>query len=221
MTKYRERMYTIMNITIGEIANILLPFTTSLKMYIHEPFPYISASIGNGSAISKLFISVMQTQEHLYSASIGDDVYGGNRLIPTGYTEMPFIREKNFYGYSTEVPTTFNLNPSNFRLWLMKTMYLYNITRFNPNDFTLKITDMGFNSVKIKRIIDRIFKSFNRPSGTVSDLITIVNTNGKEFNLYRLEDKEIKCVYAKLKNIGLEPIIVDKRIIRIDYERRT
>lgn len=214
-------MYTIMNITIGEIANILLPFTTVLNMYIREPFPYISASIGNVSMVSKLYVSVIQTQEHLYSVSIGDDTYGGNRLIPTGCRDIPFIREKNFYGYSTDVDTTFNLNPDKFRMWLMKALYLYNITRFDPNDFSLKVIDMGFNSLKIKRTIDKKFKSFNRPSGTILDLITIVNTNGNEFVLYKLEEKEIKCVYAKLKSIGLEPIIVDNRIIKINYERRT
>ncbi len=210
-----------MKINIGEIVNIIIPFTTSMNLSIYGSFPVITSSIGNNSATTKLYMSIMQTSENFYSIAITDDIYNGNKFIPTGNINKPFIREKYFLGGDFYESECFkNIEGKDFQLWFYNKLYEYNIIRFNPKNYNKKLIDLGFNSGKIKRILDKNFKKLHYINGSISDLINITNDKEIGFSLSGLEDKEIRCIYAKIKNLGLEIVIFDNKITKVKYDRR-
>ena len=83
-----------MVITIGEIVDELIPFSSLVRSNILSGFPYVTASIRGGGNCTRLYISVMQMSEHFYAVAVTDDVFNGNRYIPTGNPDKPFIHEK-------------------------------------------------------------------------------------------------------------------------------
>lgn len=64
-----------MNITIGEIIDVILPFASTITVSKRSLFPWINANIEGGSSVTRLFISVKQVSEWTYSAVVTDDVY--------------------------------------------------------------------------------------------------------------------------------------------------
>lgn len=210
-----------MNTTIGEIIDVVLPFTTSMNIMMHGLFPYIQASLGNVNSTTRLFISIMQTSEHIYAIAVTDDVYNGNRIIPIENTDCPFIKERHFLNRSSDDLYCLKDIPfKHFKARFFNVLYSNQLIRFNPSNWKTKLIDMGFNSMKIKRTIGRSFRQLKCNRGDIADLIHVVNIEHNKFDLSSLEEKEIRCVYAKLKNMGLETTIVDKYIVKIEYERR-
>lgn len=212
-----------MIITIGEIVNKMLEYTTSLGMSRCGPFPVLTAGIGGSTGTTKIHIYIMQTAEHVYAATVTDDVYNGNRFVPTPDSSKPFVREKHFLSIDDayRYESTLNIKSDAFNSWFYKQLYEFDIIRFNPDNRTQRVSDIGFNSLKIRRTIDRTFKSHHCIGFDMGELIDLVHDKHKTFDLTGLAEKELKCIYAKLKNYGLELTIQDNKIIAIEYERRS
>ena len=213
-----------MNITIGEIIDVILPFASTITVSKRSLFPWITANIEGGSSVTRLFISVKQVSEWTYSAVVTDDVYNGNRLIPTDTVEPPFIQEKSFLSYEynqKDIDGKNNMNVIQFRRWLFRILYTYRVIKFDPCNWSKRVVDLGFNSTKIRRCIDKTMRKMKCYKGDIFNLIESINTKHEKFSMEELEDKEIRCIYAKLKSLGLNPIIIDKNIVKIEYEKVT
>lgn len=212
-----------MVITIGEIVDELIPFSSLVRSNILSGFPYVTASIRGGGNCTRLYISVMQMSEHFYAVAVTDDVFNGNRYIPTGNPDKPFIHEKYFIsGGSDEYPDIKNeyVRSDEFHNWLFNQLHSFGIIRFNPDDWSTLFTELGFNSVKIRRVIDKEFSKNHCIHGTIRELIELVNIKNKQFDLSKLYEKELSCVYAKLKSIGIIATINSGHIIHTEYERK-
>ena len=210
-----------MIVTIGEVVDIALPFASNITVSQRSQFPWMCANIVGGTSVTKLFILVKQISEHLYSAVITDDVYNGNRLIPTDTSDPPFIKEKNFLGGDTDdniIEGKNDMSPIQFKKWFFKSLNRYQIIKFDMNDWNRRIIDLGFNSIKIRKHIDRTIRQMKCGRGDIYALMESINVKHNKFPMDDLEDKEIRCIYAKLKSLGLDPIIVDKSIVKINYE---
>ena len=74
--------------------------------------------------------------------------------------------------------------------------------------------------MKIRRVIDKEFSKNHCIHGTIRELIELVNIKNKQFDLSKLYEKELSCVYAKLKSIGIIATINSGHIIHTEYERK-
>lgn len=211
----------MMEVTIGEIVNELLPYSVRIETVMSDPFPYVHALIVDRNHIVRQYIHTLQVKEHSYVIAIQDDETNGNKFIPTKNSSKPFIREKYFIdGESKETVEFASVEGKNFSDWLLRTLYQLNLIRFNPDDKYLRFADLGFNSPKIRRVIDKSFSSNHCKYGNISELLDVVNKSSKSFTLSNLLQKEVSCVNAKLRNLGLVAVIKDNDIVSIDYERR-
>lgn len=212
-----------MKVTIGEIINELYPYSTRISTYTVQSLPYVTAPIRSGGNITRIWLSVLQTSEHKYAVATTEDIHNGNDIIPTADMNRPFVREKNYLSMEV-LPDDLiveRIDRSQFKGWLYKQLYDYDIIRFNPVNWYVKMSDMGFNSSKIRRAIDQEFNNHHLRGGTILDLITIVGDRGSAFKLPALANKELSCVNAKLRNLGLVPTFNGTNIIRMEYDKRS
>ena len=79
---------------------------------------------------------------------------------------------------------------------------------------------MGFNSIRIKRILTNKFKEYHCRDNTVEELMKIIMDKGQQFDLHPMKQKEVNCIFAILRNLGLNEKI-DKDIIKsLSFIRR-
>lgn len=211
-----------MVITIGEIVNEILPFSNQVTSSIVNGFPYVNAPIRGSGSCPKIYVSVVQFDNHVYAAAVTDDVFNGNKFIPTGNSSKPFIREKYFMRGNEQSADRIvsRIQLREFHSWWFKQLYDYGVICFNPDNLTTQVRSLGFNSLKIRRTLERMFSKNHCRFGNIEELINLVNNQKKSFDLTNLLDKELSCVNAKLRNLGLLVTIKDGYIINIDYERK-
>lgn len=215
-----------MQSTIGEIANELLPYSNKIEMNMVNDLPFIKANIGGSTGITKAIIYVIQTELHKYA--ICDDYNDPlNRYLPTGNITNPFILEKEiiqrWYNDSSdniEIKVLHDLDLESFVEYLYERLYHYGIILFNPENKDLKFSELGFNNIKIRNTIEKSFKFNSCESGTIKDLINIINKENKSFSLRGLREREINCIFAKLRSIGIHIVIEDKIITKLYFERK-
>lgn len=215
-----------MQSTIGEIANELLPYSNKIEMNMVNDLPFIKANIGGSTGITKAIIYVIQTELHKYA--ICDDYNDPlNRYLPTGNITNPFILEKEiiqrWYNDSNdniEINVLHDLDFESFVEYLYERLYHYGIILFNPENKDLKFSELGFNNIKIRNTIEKSFKFNSCESGTIKDLINIINKENKSFSLRGLREREINCIFAKLRSIGIHIVIEDKIITKLYFERK-
>lgn len=216
-----------MRTTIGELVAELSLYSNLIEMNISSGFPFLRIYLSGRNNTTKAIMYVIQTSEHQYAAYDNEDDLLGNKCFPTGSISRPFIREdvlaKELFGDNIEsykLSIKNNMNYNDFIDYLYTRLWQYDIIKFDPKNKRLHFAGMGFTSTKIRNIINSTFSKNNHPNGKISDLFDIVIKDRKPFDLDDMKPKELKCVYATLKNIGIVPLIKDNKIIEIDFERR-
>lgn len=219
-------MNTKMQSTIGEVVDQLLPYSNAVETTIVDDMPFVRAYISNASNITRAMVYVVQTGMNEYSVCDTQDEMLGNKLFPTGSISKPFISErsliKDLFGISdkSSINIKSKLSTTGFSKYLIDCLWRYDIIRFNPDSFKIHMSDMGFNNVKLRQVINRSFNENNRRGGTLNDLIDIITIHHKKFNLNPLKEKDIRCISAKLKNIGLIITFDNGYITGVTFERR-
>lgn len=213
-----------MNITIGEIANILLPYTNLIEMNITNDHPFLKAYL-NGSGLStRIYMYVVQTGEHTYAVCDSDDDKNGKRYFPTGSIKRPLMPEKDivnewFNGEDKGSDPSVKIGLTNltFEDYLLERLFEYGILIFDPKDKNVSITSLDFKSLKIRRIVDRAFADNHYRNSNIGNLIDLVMKKHKTITFPQLKEKEIKCIYAKLKDRGLDVTFKDCEIVKVKY----
>lgn len=216
-----------MHITIGELTNEILPYSSKIEMnIINTCIPYVKAYLSGEGSISKAVIYIIQTNENQYSAcdNNNDPL---DRYMPSGNITDPFVVEKDvihrWFGEKCEpkkIRIKEGLNLESFRKYFYDILFDYEIIRFDPNSRNMRMSSMGFTSEKIRRVINRTFTENHCKDNRIDDLINLVREQGKPFSLQSLRHRELACVVAKLKNIGLDPTVEKNFITKINYMRR-
>lgn len=217
-----------MQSTIGEIANELLPYSNKIEMNMVNDLPFIKANISGSTGTTKAIFYVVQTGIHEYA--VCDDYNDPlmKRYLPTGNVSNPFILEKEiiqrWYSTNSDDDNDINvikaLNLESFIKYLYERLYYYEVIPFNPENKSLRFSELGFNNIKIRNTIEKSFKFNSCESGTINDLINIVCKENKHFSLKGLREREINCVFAKLRSIGIHAVINDKIITKLYFERK-
>lgn len=211
-----------MKVTIGELSEYALQFSTKIEINEVNKIPFMKIYVTGYGNINRAFVYVVQVDENKYAVCDVPDEYNGNRYIPTGNISNPFILEKQLAGqwFSDKKPNdeTFPVvNKEGFRDYFFGVLHSYGLLRFNPKDFNTTIYDMGFKSDKVKRVLSRAFKDHHCPNKSMAELIDIFNHHNATFSLDSLREREIGCIVAKLKDLGLEATTNGDVITNIKY----
>lgn len=219
-----------MDVTIGEVINKVISFCNICEVNVVYGRPFLRLLIEAPSGITRAYMYVIQTSEHTYAVCDSWSDIHGHKYLPTGTISKPFIREsdlvKQWFDGSTEDESEFttNLNLEKFMRYFYERLSFYEIIKFSPSNFDLKMVDMGFTSNKIKNTLSDTFKKKRRSKGTLADLIKLVMEDHKEFDLPTLLPRELSCVKGKLKDLGLEAIIegesANSKITHLSFAKR-
>lgn len=216
-----------MVITIGDLTNSLLPYANTIEMSIINNTPFIRSLLGSALGFTKLYLYIVQVDEHRYSVCSSSDDTNGNRFFPTGDKTNPFIQERDIiqlkFGsngsssgdYSSLIT---DLTVDAFFDHLYSLLFEYRIIRINPKIFPDPLSNL-FDNQKIKRNIEAEFRSFGRTKGTTKDFIEHVIRYKNKFNLGNLKSREIKEVVSKLKSIGININMSGNMIIDASLEK--
>lgn len=221
-----------MHYTIGDIVNIILPYSNDINIKVMNGMPFLKASIKDVSKFTKFWIYVIQLKDYTYSVCEShDDVF--NRYYPSGIIDKPFITEtdliRKIFNLDTNNDISYmydkvisDLDLDGFFIYFIKRLYRNKIIRFNLKNLDTRLINLGFTSPRILRVIDRPFEVRNIKNGTILDLLDIVVKRNEDFSLGKLKEKEIRVIEIKLKELGLRPHInhTNNSINNITFELR-
>lgn len=217
-----------MKSNIGEIIDEILPYTNRIEMSMVDDLPFIKAYLSGRHNTTKAIMYIIQVSSKMYSVCDDYDYPIGERIFPSGNPDNPFITEKeiilawvnNQEGIKHIINLKSNIDHSSLMEYVYNRLWHYDAIRFNPDSRNLKFAELGFTSSRIRSTIDKSFSYTAYKSNTIGDLISLIN-DGKSFPLYGLKDKEINCVFSKLKNIGIIATIDNNNsITRIKFDRK-
>lgn len=210
-------------VTIGELTEYALPFAAKIEMAEVNNVPYMKIYVKGYGNISRVIVCVAQMKENNYSVcSVSDELFG-NKIMPTGRISDPFITEKQMTNMmfanndTKDAIEVHTVDKNKFRYYFYEILNSYEILRFHPKSFDIKISDMGFKSEKIKRVLSKSFKDNHYSQRSISELIDLFSREGSSFSLETLREREIGCVIAKLKDLGLEAIVEDDVMINLNF----
>lgn len=221
-----------MRVTIGEIVDRLAEYCNSVDVTVNHGIPFLRARISTSSCYTVCYMYVIQTEEHTYAVADARDDINGNRFFPRGTSEKPFVVEQDVvrslfgvqsgdgisYKYADVVT---GLNANEFMMHLFKRLSYYEIIRFSTKNLTTRVPDMGFTSVRIRRVVEEEFKKYKCHQGTIQDLINIVMVDGNPFSLSNLRSRETSVIVAKLRELGIEISINDSNCITsLKFDKR-
>jgi len=218
-----------MKITIGELINEVMKYSSSVEMIMKNGIPYVHAYMSNSKNHIMSYLNIAQTDEFIYYAIDDINETCGARFIPNGSTSKPFIRELDriheLYGGIGFIDDSYTLSVENanyeeFMIFFINLLIDREVIKVTPNIMKLKIEDIGFHNVKIRRIISKVFNESNMRTGTIQDLIYLILVYKKKFNISSLRSKDIQFVYDKLKDYGIICEIKDGIINGITFEKR-
>lgn len=221
-----------MHYTLGDIVNIILPYSNDIDIKIMHGMPFLKASIKNRYKFTKYWMYVIQSNDNTYSICESyDDVF--NRYYPSGNLDRPFISEsdvvKKIFNLEIDNDISYrydkvisDLDLDKFFLYFIKRLCRNNIIRFNIKNLDNRVLTLGFTSPRILRTLERGFESRNIHNGTISDLLDIIVKRNESFSLGKLKEKEIRVIEIKLKELGLIPHIdrTDNVINSITFDFR-
>lgn len=218
-----------MQITIGEVVNELSKYSNLVETSITNGMPFVRAFISSSTSHTKLYMYVAQIKDGIYS--VCDDISdtNGSRFFPTGNPNKPFIREIErvhiMYGGSGTIDDSWSMSVSDvdypdFVMYLYQRLKDLKMLKISQKILDSNVVSLGFNSIRIQRIIEKGFNEKNiRNGGTVEDLVKIVNKDKESFSLHGLRNKDIQCIVSKLEDVGLNistrgGYIVDTTFVR-------
>lgn len=203
-----------MQITIGEVINELMPYANIVESSICHGVPFVVARISTASNYTIFYMYVVQTGEHQYAACDCRDNINGERFFPTGGIDRPFIVEqdvvRSMFGINSDDDISYKydtvvtgLSFADFITHLYERLSYYEIIRFKSKNLNIKIAEMGFTSVRIRRAIEEGFKNRKCYMGTIKDLIDIVIRRKDTLSLGGLKHRESNVIVAKLRDLGI------------------
>lgn len=216
-----------MRVTIGELIEFITPWSNRIETLMIHDRPFMKVYITGLYGIAKFYLYITQFEENKYQVIDSDDDIN-ERIFPTCISGSPFIKEKdlisNLFDGKEYEDTLYvsELNVESFKDYLLDKLYQYNIIKFSRKNLSKSIvSDMGFNSLKIKRILTKRFKEYHARNDTVEEFINIIMNKKQKFDLYPMKSKEVNCIFAMLKNLGIEARIEKDVIVSLSYIRRT
>ena len=164
-----------MNITIGELVNVLIPYTSRIEVLYIDTIPIIKAYLQRRNMVCRALMYIAQTNENSYTVIDNcDDI--NNRIYLSSNKEKPFVVIKeiiphvfsmNTMDFPEDISIKKDIRYTEFIDYLYQRLFYYGIIKFNPKYFNTIITqDMNINSNKIKNII-------NKPNG-VNKLMMVI-----------------------------------------------
>lgn len=212
--------------TIGELLDPIMYWSNRIEMSIVYSKPFMKVYIPGLYGTYKLYLYILQYEENKYKLIESDDDIN-ERYIYTGNSEDPFITEKqmavSLFDQKRNEPNKYDdiINIESFKEYLIDTLFKYDIIKFQPSSFNKSIVnDMGFNSCKIRRILTSRLKEYHAKNDSVKEFIKIIMDKKQHFDLYPMKPKEVNCIFAMLRNLGLEANIEKNIIISLNYIRR-
>lgn len=215
-----------MRITIGEILNEVIKYSSHVESSIRGSTPLIIAYLSRQS-VTRVYLYIAQVGDHRYTAV--SDIFDmmGSRFHPTGMIENPFTREidniHSMYDGSLSLTEKYTSRVSNVSYpdmidFIHGLLKQYEIIDVSRNVLNSKLSSIGFNSSRIIKSIENGFPTGK--VGTINDLISIVIKNKTKFQLSGLRAKEIKVVSDKMSDKGIYATIENGSICDITLRRK-
>ena len=219
-----------MIMTIGELVGEIAPYAGRVEISMVNGIPFLRANLITNAYWTKSYLYVTQVKENLYTACDDPDDLNGNRYFPLGSISKPLIKEKEMihsWFCSSESNTDdefksikYNMNREAFLKYLYQLLMDYKLISISKKSLETPLLRLGFNSPKIKRRIEDSFNENDRyGNSTVSDLIDIINVEGKSFSLEGLKYKEVQYFILRLKDIGLRAVVNDDLLTELYFEK--
>lgn len=216
-----------MRSTIGEIANIILPFTSMIQISESANRPFLKANIMSGNHFLKFTLYVTQIAEHEYAIIDTNNDINGYHYFANSSISRPFIIEQdmirsqfseNFHWYDRVVS---HLDSTTFFQHFLNLLYEYQIISYKTESNDIVLEYMEINSPKIRRAVKKAFKERGvATNGTIWNLIEIMYEKEETFWLRGLTDREASVIVAKLKSIGLQTTIDRDLLTTLQFIRR-
>lgn len=207
-----------MRTTIGEIIDIILPYSNSIEMSMVNDTPFIRARLSGKLGFTKSYLYILQTSEHVYSIADSNDDANGERYFPTGSVISPFIKEKEIIqiwngGYEcNKNNVNNNIKYDDFFIIFYILLWKYEIIKFNPKLFKMPIIDIKFVSKKVNKLIETGLYEQKCHNFTIHGLFNTLIKDKKQIYLGNIRQREIKDFISKMKQIGID-ININKNCI--------
>lgn len=213
-------------VTIGELANELLKYSNYVTVTMFKHTPYIVAALSGKNGYVQAYMYIVQTSEGTYSARTDITDCGGARFFPTGNVKNPFIREleqvQQMFGgerclNERHYSAIDNASYEDMVAYIYKRLMQFKVVELSDAVIGKRVSSLGFHGPKIARVINKGFNRRGLKSGTIWDLILLVNGLRESFSLEGLNQKDIDTIYNKFKSIGIFLEIRSDYIIDITF----
>lgn len=213
-------------VTIGELSNELLKYSNYVTTMMFKNMPYTTVALSGKNGYVQAYMYIIQLNEGTYSARTDITDCGGARFFPTGNTKNPFVREleqihQMFGGQSTLNERFYsaidNASYEDMIVYIYERLMQFKIIEPNKTVFGKRVMSLNFKDPKVIRILNKGFNRRGLRTGTIWDLIIVVNGRRESFSLEGLSAREIDCIYNKFKNIGILLEIESNYIVDISF----
>ena len=213
-------------ITIGELSNELLKYSNYVTTTLYRNVPYTVAALSDKNGYTQAYMYIVQNIEGVYAACTDITDSGGARFFPTGNITKPFIRELDmihqmFGGEASLQERCYSsINNASYQEmieYIYQRLIQFRIVEPNKTIVEKKVSCLGFNNPKVARVINKGFNRRGVRSGTVWDLMMLVNGLRESFSLEGLQTKDIDSIYNRLKGVGVLAEIKSEYIVDITF----
>jgi hypothetical protein len=208
-----------MNITIGEIVNIVAPYSYRSDLIMVGTMPYLRIYIHNRSGFCKSIIYVAQTKPNEYAYFEDSE---RDHLILTGNPEKIVITDAayinvtaNDEGYDI---IYYHKTKSDFIAFLYDKLSKYKIIKFNPSYLSKDIAELKLKDEELIKAVYNSFKQNGCLGTTICDLVKCVYFNNREFTFMKVKHKDIEYIASKLSKIGIICKVRNDKITNIEFE---
>lgn len=211
-----------MRTTIGEIIDIILPYSNSIEMSMVNDTPFIRTRLSGKLGFTKAYLYILQTDEHIYSIADSNNDTNGERYFPTGSVISPFIKEKDLIqiwngGNVNNRNNRNNITYDDFFNVFYILLWKYEIIKFNPKLFKMLIINIKFISKKVNRFIENGLLEQKCHNLTIQGLFDTLIKDKKQIHLGNIKQKEIKDFISKMKQIGIDMNINKNYITNMSF----
>lgn len=215
--------------TIGEIANILIPYCQRVELTSHNNIPLIRAYLTQGNGFVRGYMYVVQNEDGSYSACDNDDDIHGKRFFPTGTMIKPFVSEHEVIEKWNAIESSYveeplgilkNATAKQFFSYMCRRLYFYEVTTCSDKTLDTRLVDLGFNNSRLKRAIEKAFDVNKCYRGTIEDMLDIVSRRNMPFVMANMKHRETTVVAAKLRELGVHVKLSDSRIMEANLVKQ-
>lgn len=213
-----------MRTTIGEIVDIILPYSNIIEMSMINNTPFIRTRLSDKSGFTQAYLYILQTNEHVYSIADDNNDTIGERYFPTGSVISPFVKEKDLIQIwykggenNNEKIINNNIPYNDFFNIFYTLLWKYEIIKFNPKLFKMPISDINFASKKVLTFIEKGLYDQKCNNFNIQGLVDTITKYKKQVCLGNIRQKEIKDMIYKMKQIGIDIQVNKNCIVNISF----